>query len=394
MAKQDFTAGQILTAAQMDTLQANDYNWTVSAKTASYTLAAADAGTVIQMNSASSTTITVNTSLFTAGDIVKIYNIGAGTCTVTAGTATVNTSGSLALAQYGGGTLYAQSASSFIFFPFGGVITPIVEYVVVAGGGGGGTGGTGISGGGGGGAGGYRSSVQGENSGAATTAELRLIPVSGTSYTVTVGAGGAATANGSNSVFATVTALGGGGGGTTAGNGLAGGSGGGSSGRGDSTQRYGGAATTVVIQPTVQGTAGANSYGAGLGTAGGGGGAGATTTTINGGNGIQSSITGTATYRGGGGGGEGSSTGGQGGGANGATAGNVTAPSGTANTGGGGGGGGSAGGAGGSGGSGVVIVRTLSSAPIATTTGSPTVSTSGLYRIYTFNASGTITWTY
>jgi len=33
MAKQDFTAGQVLTAAQMDSLQANDYNWTVSTKT-------------------------------------------------------------------------------------------------------------------------------------------------------------------------------------------------------------------------------------------------------------------------------------------------------------------------------------------------------------------------
>jgi hypothetical protein len=121
MAIQDFTFQQELTSAQMDTLQANDYNWTVSTKTGSYTLVAADKGTRIAMNSASATTITVNTSLFNAGDTLFIQNIGAGTCTITAGTATVTTAGSLALAQWGGGTLYFTSASAAIFFPSGGI---------------------------------------------------------------------------------------------------------------------------------------------------------------------------------------------------------------------------------------------------------------------------------
>ena len=116
MAIQTFTAAQVLTAAQMNALQGNDYNQTVSTKTASYTLVAADKGTRIAMNSASATTITVNTSLFSAGDTLFLQNIGAGTCTVTAGTATVSTSGSLALAQYGGGTLYFTSAGVAIFF--------------------------------------------------------------------------------------------------------------------------------------------------------------------------------------------------------------------------------------------------------------------------------------
>ena len=117
MAKQTFTTGQVLTAAQMTALQANDYNQTVSAKTASYTLAAADAGTTITMNSATATTITVNTSLFTAGDTLRIANIGAGTCTITAGTATVTTAGTLALVQWAGGMLYFTTASASIFFP-------------------------------------------------------------------------------------------------------------------------------------------------------------------------------------------------------------------------------------------------------------------------------------
>ena len=117
MAIQDFTAGQVLTAAQMDNLQANDYNQTVSTKTASYTLVAADKGTRVVMNSASATTITVNTSLFSAGDTLVLQNISTGVCTVTAGTATVSTAGSLAIPQNGSGILYFTSAGVSIFYP-------------------------------------------------------------------------------------------------------------------------------------------------------------------------------------------------------------------------------------------------------------------------------------
>ena len=121
MAKQTFTTGQVLTAAQMTSLQQTAMlGGSASAKTASYTLVAADAGTAITMSNASATTITVNTGLFAAGDIVSILNIGAGTCTVTAGTATVNkpTASALALAQYEGGVLYFTSASAATFLPF------------------------------------------------------------------------------------------------------------------------------------------------------------------------------------------------------------------------------------------------------------------------------------
>jgi len=119
MAKQTFTTGQVLTAAQMTNLQQTAMGGgTAVVKTASYVLVAADAGTVIQMNSASSTTITVNTALFAAGDSVFIQNIGAGVCTVTAGTATVTTAGSLALTQWEGGQLYFTSTSASIFFDY------------------------------------------------------------------------------------------------------------------------------------------------------------------------------------------------------------------------------------------------------------------------------------
>jgi hypothetical protein len=119
MAKQTFTTGQVLTAAQMTSLQQTAMlGGDATAKTTSYTLVAADAGTTVAMSNVGSTTITVNTSLFAAGDVVTIHNRGAGVCTITAGTATVNTSGSLVLAQYQGGVLYFTSSSAAIFFQF------------------------------------------------------------------------------------------------------------------------------------------------------------------------------------------------------------------------------------------------------------------------------------
>ena len=120
MAKQTFSVGQVLTAAQMTSLQQTAMlGGAASAKTASYTLVAADAGTAISMSSTSATTITVNTGLFAAGDTVQITNLNTGVCTITAGTATVNTSASLALAQYESGTLDFTSASAAIFIKGG-----------------------------------------------------------------------------------------------------------------------------------------------------------------------------------------------------------------------------------------------------------------------------------
>lgn len=119
MAKQTFTTGQILTAAQMTSLQETAMGGgAATAKTTSYVLTAADAGTTVAMNSSGATTITVNTGLFAAGDTVFIQNLGTGVCTITAGTATVNSAGSLALPQYDGGILYFTSASAAIFYDY------------------------------------------------------------------------------------------------------------------------------------------------------------------------------------------------------------------------------------------------------------------------------------
>jgi len=128
MAKQTFTTGQVLTAAQMTSLQQTAMGGgSATAKTASYTLVAADAGTTVAMNAAGATTITVNTGLFAAGDTVFIQNLGAGACTVTAGTATVATAGSLILPQNDAGILYFTSASAAIFYDYiqAGAVSPL-----------------------------------------------------------------------------------------------------------------------------------------------------------------------------------------------------------------------------------------------------------------------------
>jgi hypothetical protein len=119
MAKQTFTVGQVLTAAQLTSLQQTAMGGgAASAKTASYTLVAADAGTTISMTSTSATTITVNQNLFAAGDTVFIQNLGSGNLTITAGTATVATAGSLILPQNDAGILYFVSTSSSVFYDF------------------------------------------------------------------------------------------------------------------------------------------------------------------------------------------------------------------------------------------------------------------------------------
>jgi hypothetical protein len=106
-----FVSGAVLTAAQLNSIT----ELPVNAKTASYTLVAGDAGDRIQMTSASATTITVNTGLFSAGQSVSIYNNGAGSCTITPGTATVTTTGALSIPTGGGGTLLFTSASAAIW---------------------------------------------------------------------------------------------------------------------------------------------------------------------------------------------------------------------------------------------------------------------------------------
>lgn len=190
-----------------------------------------------------------------------------------------------------------------------------VQYLVLAGGAGGGR-----DSGGGGGAGGYRANVPGEFSGGRASAEAALVLAVGTPYALTVGAGGASATSfttdggdGGSSTFASITSIGGGGGASGGGStsyygrtGRNGGSGGGGSKEGGPNYGQG---------TTGQGTRGGGSHqlvrNYQIGTGGGGGGAGWSPPDMHtlpyegtaGGEGLTSSITGTAVGRAGGGGG-------------------------------------------------------------------------------------------
>jgi hypothetical protein len=264
-----------------------------------------------------------------------------------------------------------------------------VEYLVVAAGGGGGKGNTSDAGGGGG-AGGYR-----QNYPSPTTAGL---PVTATSYPITIGSGGAGSStcltrgtSGNNSIFSTITSTGGGGGGTFNGGapvpaynpGASGGSGGGGgAGSGCAGIGAGGSGNSPPTSPS-QGNkggdrsnlpAGPNNFmaggGGGIGAAGGDG-----TPTTAGNGGIGSPISTTVfgptapsygtpgpapgRYFAGGGGAHGVParsfpTNGNGGAGGGGAGGIPAGVAGTINTGGGGGSGAPTGAAGGSG---IVVIR-------------------------------------
>lgn len=263
--------------------------------------------------------------------------------------------------------------------------TPSIEYLVVAGGGSGATEGSNV-GGGGGGAGGLLSGS--------------VSVVGAITYTVTVGNGGAGISGiqsvgnmGANSSIigtdVSITAIGGGGGGrgpNTAGNG---GSGGGTAGASGTVGKgvYPGSTYIDATRQGYDGALGIGTYGTTSCSGGGGGGAGGPGQTSSGtsseglgGVGVTSSISGTAvTY----------STGGNGG----AAASGTGGAAGAANTGNGGGGSKGTLLVGGAGGSGIVIIRYSDTYPSATsTTGSPTYTVSGGYRVYKFTGSGTITF--
>tara|TARA_R100001129_G_scaffold141495_1_gene102730 strand:- start:9 stop:1376 length:1368 start_codon:yes stop_codon:yes gene_type:complete len=300
-----------------------------------------------------------------------------------------------------------------------------VRYLVVAGGGGGGATCGGMGGAAGGGAGGYR-----------TVCTANFSVLSGTSFPVTVGAGGAGGStppsfssscatgsNGTNSIFSTITSAAGGFGAFAAPSGCReGGPGGSGGGSGGGPGTSGGTGNTPPVAPP-QGNDGGDNGGPARG-AGGGGAAAAAGDAANpgnftGGSGSNTTILGSipqvpsygepgpnpGRYFGGGGGGglydtspetpTASNNGGLGGGGDGGTPGAGSA--GTANTGGGGGGGGRSGSApigsrgGGAGGSGIVIIRHATADASPSTSGGNVVATCGSDTIRIFTADGTFT---
>jgi hypothetical protein len=400
----DGTAGQVLTTNGSGVLSfatpASGISWQSSVETANFT---ADAGEGYFCNTTSAGFTVTLPATPTAGQQVAVVDY-AGTFDTNAlvispnggkiesGTANLELTGE----REGVTLVYIDSTQGWL--ATSGInegtdaLSPqvySVDFLVVAGGGGGGR-----QYGGGGGAGGYRTSTQ-------------SVGV-GTVITVTVGDGGAGGVDGATGVsgsnssisgsgLTTITSAGGGGGGTDAPTeatraGVSGGSGGGGSGTAAGT---GGSGNTPSTSPS-QGNNGGSGVGSPPNFGGGGGGGasavgvnGTTTTGGNGGAGTASSITGSSVTRAGGGGGgtyQGgtSGTGGAGGG------GTAGSSAGTANTGG-GGGAGNAPNDGYAGGKGVVILSLPTAKYSTTTTGSPTVTTSGSNTILQFNGTGSYT---
>jgi hypothetical protein len=85
-----------------------------------YTLAATDKDAVVTASNASAITVTIDDSVFAAGDRITVVQIGAGQVTFAAGSGvTIVSTGETAAApalraQYSAATVIAQSASSFI----------------------------------------------------------------------------------------------------------------------------------------------------------------------------------------------------------------------------------------------------------------------------------------
>jgi hypothetical protein len=316
-----------------------------------------------------------------SGTALPVVNGGTGQTSYTNGQLLIgNTTGNTltkATLTAGAGIAITNAAGSITIA--NSQATYSVSYLVVAGGSAGG-----YYYGGGGGAGGFISS----------SATLSY----GTTYTVTIGAGGTFNTtghgaggngnNGSNSVFGSfATAIGGGGGGggsNAAYSGNAGGSGGGgggsgtaSGGAGTSGQGNAGGASAALL------TGAGGGAGAVGGAGGGNGGVGLTTTLITT---TQATTYAVGQVSGGsvyfaGGGGSSAGTGGLGGGTAGTSGG--ASP---ANT-----GGGSGGDSFGAGGSGVVILSILTSNYSGVTTGSPTVVTNGANTVLIFTSSGSYT---
>ena len=120
MARQTFTAGQVLTAAQLTTLQASVWSDDVNTQTGtSYTLVLTDAGKQVTLSNASAVAVTVplNSSVaFATGTRIMLLNLGAGLVTVAgAGGVTIgHGSADTTMPQYGVMVLYKTATDTWL----------------------------------------------------------------------------------------------------------------------------------------------------------------------------------------------------------------------------------------------------------------------------------------
>jgi hypothetical protein len=87
-----------------------------NAQTAAYTLVAADKSKLVTITSATTANVTVNSGIFSAGDVVAIARLGAGACSLTAGAGvTINATPGISLrAQYSTAALICTASNTFL----------------------------------------------------------------------------------------------------------------------------------------------------------------------------------------------------------------------------------------------------------------------------------------
>lgn len=107
-----FVSGAVLTASNLNSIS----ELPTRTLTGSGAAVAADSYSRVILNG-TSITYTVNTSTFTAGQVVELYNANSTAATIAAGAGvTLNGAAGLTLAQYQTAELYAISATSFVLW--------------------------------------------------------------------------------------------------------------------------------------------------------------------------------------------------------------------------------------------------------------------------------------
>ena len=120
MARNTFVAADVLTAAQMNTLQASVWSDDVRADTTTaYTLVLDDGGRQVTMTNSAASVLTVppNSSVaFAVGVRVQVIQLGAGAVTLTAGSGVTlsETGNNLVLGQYQSAVLVKQATNVWI----------------------------------------------------------------------------------------------------------------------------------------------------------------------------------------------------------------------------------------------------------------------------------------
>ena len=118
--RQTFVSGDILTAVQLNQLNANIWIDDVNAQTGtSYTLVLTDAGKQVTMTNASASTLTIPPNASVAYDIgtrIQVIQLGAGAVTLTPGAAVTVSSlaTTLAMSQFQVATLIKTATNTWV----------------------------------------------------------------------------------------------------------------------------------------------------------------------------------------------------------------------------------------------------------------------------------------